>query len=176
MLNLEKGAVLNLEKSDGSNITNIRVGLAWDIADTNGTVDLDLFVIRKEDKKTAYFGDKVAIEWVRLSEDNTTGEWNWDDEFVKMDAKKTSDWTYVIWANIYNAVSKNQSFALVKSAKATIYNDADNTVIAEFKLTDNGWDNTWILVAEIVDSWNNYELKTLGTFVKWDINEIVASV
>lgn len=176
MLNLEKGAVLNLEKKDGSNISNIRIGLAWDVADTNWTVDLDIFVIRKEDKKVTFFGDKTAIEWVRISDDNTTGEWDGDDEFIKMDAKKTSDWTYIIWANIYNATAKNQTLALVKSAKATIYNDEDNSIIAEFKLTENGWDNTWILVAEIVDSWNNYELKTLWTFVKWDINQIVSSL
>lgn len=182
MLNLEKGSTLVLEKADGSSISNIRIGLAWDVADTGSTaVDLDLFVMKKWDSSDAgviYFWNKKdnPIDWIRLSEDNRTGDADGDDEFVKMDAKKTSDWVYIIGANIYDATSRNQTLALVKSGKATIYNQDTNEVIATFALTENGWDNTGIIIAEVTDSGNEYSLKTVWAFVKWDINEIRASV
>jgi len=73
MLNLEKDQVLDLKKEDGTNISEVTVGLSWDVSEGK-TMDLDLFVHHKDSKKTAYFGEKTAISGIELSDDNLTGK------------------------------------------------------------------------------------------------------
>jgi len=65
-LNLSKGESLNLVKEDGTAISKIRVGLSWDVSDVNGNVDLDLFVVDKKTKNTAFFNKKDAIKGIKL--------------------------------------------------------------------------------------------------------------
>ncbi|MCL5459861.1 TerD family protein, partial [Loigolactobacillus coryniformis] len=77
---------------------------------------------------------------------------------------------------IYSAKAKNQTLKLVNNAKATVYDSTNNKVLATFILTENGGDNTGIIVGEVTDSGNNYSFKAVGTFVNGDINEIRASV
>lgn len=172
---LSKGQEVSLIKEDGSAVSKIRVGLSWDISAGNN-VDLDLFVVEKTTKKVAYFNDKTAIKGITLGADNLTGEGDGDDETVEMDATQSEDGVYVIAINIYSAKSRTQTLAMVNNAKATVYDSTNNKVLATFALTENGGDNTGIIVGEVTDSGNNYSFKAVGTFVNGDINEIRASV
>lgn len=176
-LNLTKGQSLDLKKADGSNISKVRVGISYDPADANApAMDLDLFAHHKGEGKTAFFNAPNAITGVELGEDNRTGEGEGDDETVKLDATKTSDGTIVIAVNIYDAVSRGQNFGQAKNAKATVYNDESGEVIATFPITENGGDNTALIVAEIKDTGDNYVFTAVGRFLKGDINEVVAAM
>lgn len=174
---LTKGETLSLKKEDGSNVSKIRVGISYDPADANApAMDLDLVVHHKESRKTAYFGNKTAIEGVQLSDDNRTGEGEGDDEFAKLDATKTADGKYVVFVNIYNAEAKGQNFGQTKNAKATVYNDETGAVIATFPITENGGENTALIIADVTDSGDNYVFKARGDFLKGDINQVIASI
>jgi len=172
MLNLVKGEVRNLKKPDGSNISKIRVGLSWDVAEIGQTVDLDVCVVHKESKKLAFYWERHTITWVELSEDNRTWEGDWDDEFVKLDAHITEDGEYIIFVNIYDAATKWQSFRHVNNAKVTVYNDETNTALIEYKLSEIGGDHTWIVVCSIKDFEDNYEFTAKWDFVSWNVEEI----
>lgn len=174
-LDLVKGQVLDLKKADGTNISKVRVGLSWDVSEWK-TMDLDLFVHHKESAKTAYFGNKGGIAWVQLSDDNLTGEWDGDDEFAKMDATITDDGNYFICVNIYNAESKGQSLKDVKSAMATVYDDATWDILAKYNMTADGGDNTSIIVGKVIDLADGYKFEAIGTYLKGDINQVVASI
>ena len=139
-------------------------------------VDLDLFIVHKETKTVSYFGNRTAINGVQLSADNTTGAGDGDDEFAKFDATVTGDGTYVIAANIYNGASKNQSFALVSNAKATVYNDETNEALAEFKISADGGSNTGLIIGTLKDVGNTYIFEAAGTYVNGNINEITAAL
>jgi len=63
-----------------------------------------------------------------------------------MDATQSDDGVYAICINIYNAEIKNQTLALVKNAKATVYDSTTNKILATYNLTENGGNNTGIIV------------------------------
>lgn len=176
MLSLEKSQSLSLTKPDGSSIQKIRVGLSWDVASIGSNVDLDLFIVHKESKKVAFFNNKTAISGIKLSDDNLTGEGEGDDEFAELDATKTDDGDYYICVNIYDAKSKKQSFNLVNNAKATIYNGETNTALASYSVTEDGGQNTGIIVAKLKDVGGSYEFTALGEYVIGDINEVAQIV
>lgn len=175
MLNLSKGQSLDLKKEDWTNISKIRVGLSWDVSEGK-TMDLDLFVFHKDSKTTAFYNARNAIKWVELSEDNLTGEWDGDDEFVNMNAKDTADGEYVIAVNIFNAESKGQKLADVNNAEATIYNSETNEVLAKYKMSEEGGENTAIVVWIITDKDDWYSFTAKGDYIKGDINQVVSSL
>lgn len=176
MMNLVKNETLDLKKPDGTSISKIRIWLSWDVADIWKSVDLDLCILHKETKRVAFYNDRTAINWITLSEDNRTWEGDWDDEFANLDANITEDWEYLVFINIYDAANKWQSFRHVNNAKVTVYNEETNTALVEYKLSEIGWDHTWIVVCSIKDSWSNYEFTAKWDFVSWSVEDIKNSL
>lgn len=176
MLNLVKGQSVPLTKTDGTAISKIRVGLSWDVASIGQAVDLDLSIAHKETKNVAFYNARNAINWVELSEDNRTWEGDWDDEFAILDATKTADWEYIVFINIFDAVSRWQAFNLVNNAKVTVYNAETNEALVSYSVTENGWANTALIVCSLKDSGDKYDFTAKWDFVNWNINEIVASL
>ena len=175
-LNLTKGQTVDLKKADGTSVSKIRTGLAWDVS-AGVAMDLDLFVVQKG-KTVLFYGNKDSnpIPGIKLSDDNRTGAGEGDDEFATMDATQTVDGEYFIGVAIYDAVSKGQTFASVNNAKVTVYNDETNEVLATYSITENGGANTSLIVGKVTDSGNNYLFTALGNFLTGDINAVAASV
>ena len=111
-----------------------------------------------------------------MSDDNLTGAGDNDDEFTKLDATQTDDGDYYVCINIYDAISRNQSFNLVKNAKATIYNDDTNTPLASYAISQDGGKNTGLIVANLKDTGGKYEFVALGDYVMGDINQVAQAV
>jgi len=172
-LNLVKGQTLDLKKADGSSISKIRVGLSWDVKE-GITADLDLFIVEKANgaKKVAYYNARTAITGVELSEDNRTGAGDGDDEFVKMDATKSGDGEYFICVNIYTG---NVKFSDVANAKATVYNQETNEVLATYVLAQGGA-HTAVVVGKVVDSGDNYAFTAMGDYIDGDISQVAESL
>jgi stress response protein SCP2 len=169
---LTKGQTLELKKEDGSAISKVRVGLSWDVK-AGVTADLDLFVIHKETKNVAYFGNKTAIKGFKLSDDNRTGAGDGDDEFVEADATSSDDGTYVVCLNVYNA---GPTFKDIANAKVSVYDSATNAVLATFAITEDGGENNALIVGELKDSGNSYSFTAKGTFLKGDIQQVRDSI
>jgi stress response protein SCP2 len=174
-INMTKGQSLDLKKEDGSAIPSIRVGLGWDVS-AGKTMDLDLFVVRKSDKKVAYFNDQKALEGVTLSDDNLTGEGDGDDEFTVLHAPTMPDGTYVVCLNIYDGASKGQSFADVLNAVANVYNHETNEVLATFKVTENGGASTALIIGEIEDMGDYLKFTAKTDFLNGSIDDVVKSL
>jgi len=92
---IEKGATFELtvkSKQEGPKV--FYFGAGWD--NPNGPVDLDIVCALLTDGKLAsnsdfvYFGNRFA-KGVTLSEDNTTGEGEGDDEDIVIDTSKVDD-------------------------------------------------------------------------------------
>lgn len=173
---LTKGQVLDLKKADGSGVSHARIGVSWDIQD-GATVDLDLSVLQKLPggaKQVVFFGNRASspVAGVTLSEDNRTGAGDGDDEFATLDATKTADGEYFPFVNIFDAVAKNQSLAMVKSAMVNIYDADTNTKLATFALSEAGGSNTGIVLGKFTDTGDTYSFTAIGNYVNGDINEI----
>lgn len=141
MLNIvEKGQTLNLNiASKQESPTEFYFGAGWDMVDK--AVDLDLVaLIHRGDKPVAdadliYFGNKKAIG-VQLSEDNTTGEGDGDDESLiintaSLDADVTKITLGVVaYSSTTLAAVKNMHFRVVDGASE------DGEQIADVKIAD----------------------------------------
>lgn len=137
-LNLEKGQKLNLEKvglaaEDGA-LQDIYMGAGWDVNEkASDDFDLDIFAIMMSAGKVVhvgYFGDKAPCPGIQLSEDNTTGEGDGDDEFINITAADLPADIDVIYAgiNIYQGEAKGQNFGMVDEAYMRMLpaDDVDN--------------------------------------------------
>lgn len=88
---VEKGIKLDIKDKAGAAVKNLYVGAGWDFPGT--PVDLDLVAACLSNGKLiaatrlVYFGNKTE-PGVQLSEDNTTGEGDGDDENMLIDFSK----------------------------------------------------------------------------------------
>ncbi len=124
---VEKGFALEIKDKAGNYFTNVYVGAGWDMV--GGPVDLDLVAaclsggVLKSQTRLVYFGDKTE-PGVTLSEDNTTGEGDGDDESLVFDLSKVeSDVDSIaIGVAAYSktdlAAAKNFTFRVVNGSKA----------------------------------------------------------
>jgi len=179
-VSLVKGSVVPLVKPDGSWIAEVRLGLQWDASQLGAAADLDAFVVQKKPDGTkviAYFGKRDAIAGVELSPDNRTGAGDGDDEYTVFHAGVTPDGEYYLCVNIYDAVSRHQSFQGVANAKVVVYDNKNKaTPIAEYAMTKDGGAHTALVVGILKDVGDHYLFTPKGDYVNGDINEIAASL
>ena len=159
---VEKGSSLNLDIASKSDEAGKRFyfGAGWD--NPNGPVDLDIVAVALKDGKLAdgsglvYFGNR-SIPGIELSEDNTTGEGEGDDESIvintgdlpaDVDSVVIGLAAYSTGADMHNA--PNPHFRACDGAEESSEQIADipagagvtgDTVLVAFKLdrTDAGW-------------------------------------
>lgn len=179
-VSLVKNSVVPLVKPDGTGIKEVRLGLQWDTSLLGAAADLDAFVVQKKtdgSKTIAYFGERDAIAGVELSPDNRTGQGDGDDEFTVFHAGVTPDGEYFLCVNIYDAVSRHQSFQGVSNAKVVVYDNQNKaTPIAEYAMTKDGGNNTALVVGILKDVGDHYIFTPKGDYISGDINEVAASL
>lgn len=138
-LNLTKGISLDLTKTLPS-LDKVKVGLGWDT-----TADLDVFALLMRNGKISsgadviFFNQKDA-QGIHLSGDcrnglDTTGV---DDETIEITLSQIpSDVTEVgIFANIYDATTKNLNFGMVQGAYTRLIDANTNKEEAIYILSD----------------------------------------
>lgn len=182
MLNLSKGSSLNLEKNDGSALTEVAIWVDWGMIETKGfwwatskeSVDLDLSVTLlwndKSEIDTVYFGNKSS-SWIKHSWDDLS----WDEEsdgsdneVITMNLSNIKSWTKYI---VVHLVSYGWSAELDKLPYATarVYstkNNVNQEKLAEYKLTelsDFKWKKgiiMWVFTKNANAVWT---FKALGT-------------
>ena len=93
-----------------------------------------------------------------------------------MDATITEDGEYAICVNIYNAETKGQSLKDVNAAECTVYDADTNEELAKYKMTEQGGDNTSIIVGVVTDKADGYTFTAKGTYINGDINQVVSEI
>ncbi len=152
-INLQKGQRISLEKSNGSKLQNICVGINWGAVEKKGlfgfsktkeAVDLDascaLFIESKQLKEVIYYGNLGSKDGaVRHSGDDLTGDMGGDDgldnEIITLDFSKLStDVSYV--AFVLNSF-RGHDFGTIPFASIRIYEGTTkrvNEVFAKFDI------------------------------------------
>jgi tellurium resistance protein TerZ len=136
-INLEKGQRINLEKSNGSKLQNICVGINWGAIEKKGlfgfggskeAVDLDascaLFNANKQMEEVVYFGNlKSKNGSVKHSGDDLTGDMGGDDgldnEIITIDLSKLNESTTYV-AFVLNSF-RGHDFGKIPFASIRIY-------------------------------------------------------
>ncbi|MGL5086600.1 MAG: TerD family protein [Clostridium sp.] len=179
ILNLQKNDILDLTKKDPS-LNNILLGGGWDVAkkgffSMQADYDLDLVAILLGDngklvnsKPLIYFGNQKGTG-IYIHGDNRTGAGDGDDEKISISLNSLpKDCAKLVFAvNIYDAKNRRQSFSKVKNAYVRLVNeDKGNAEICRYNLSEDGGDNTAVILAELARVNGDWQFKAVGQLLK----------
>ncbi|WP_095163195.1 TerD family protein [Pseudomonas sp. Irchel 3F5] len=173
-LTLSKNQSISLEKTAGSGLTAISLGLGWDpvkaggffgkLLGGNDEIDLDASCIVLDSEL-----QPIDLVWFRQlksrdgsiqhSGDNLTGEGDGDDESIKVDLQRLpSEVKYLVFT--VNSF-RGQTFDKVENAYCRILNLSNNNELARFNLREKGG-HTGVVMACLTRAAGGWEFKAIG--------------
>ncbi|MFD4292401.1 TerD family protein [Rhodococcus sp. NPDC058505] len=171
-VSLTKGGNVSLTK-EAPGLTAVAVGLGWDLRTTTGQdFDLDASAIALgTDKKVVsdqhfvFFNNLKSPDGaIEHTGDNTTGEGDGDDEIIKVDlaaVPATID-SIVFPVSIYDADNRSQSFGQVRNAYIRVVNQADNSELARYDLSEDASTETAMVFGELYRNGADWKFRAVG--------------
>ena len=171
-VSLSKGGNVSLSKQ-APGLTAVVVGLGWDPRTTTGAdFDLDASAIMLDtsgrvlsDGHFVFFNNLKSPEGsVEHMGDNLTGGGEGDDEQIKVNlaAVPAEAGKVVFPVSIYEAEQRQQNFGQVRNAFIRIVNQADNSEIARYDLTEDASTETAMVFGEIYRSFGEWKFRAVG--------------
>ena len=171
-VSLTKGGNVSLSKQ-APGLTAVVVGLGWDPRTTTGAdFDLDASAIMVDangrvlsDGHFVFFNNLKSPEGsVEHMGDNLTGGGEGDDEQIKVNlATVPAECGKVVFpVSIYEAEQRQQNFGQVRNAFIRIVNQADNSEIARYDLTEDAATETAMVFGEIYRSFGEWKFRAVG--------------
>lgn len=177
-VNLQKGQKISLEKEAGGTLTQVKMGLGWDVAKSGGggflgglfgggsgdSVDLDasvvLFDANKQPVDVVYFGQLQSKDGsIAHSGDNRTGAGDGDDEVITVNLSSipAGVQSLVFTVNSFTG----QSFEKVANAYCRIVNGSNNGEIARYNLSAQGV-HTAMIMAKVYRHNGEWKMHAIG--------------
>jgi len=171
-VSLTKGGNVSLSKQ-APGLTAVIVGLGWDPRTTTGAdFDLDASAIMLDmngrvltDSHFVFFNNLKSPDGsVEHMGDNLTGGGEGDDEQIKVNlaAVPAEAGKVVFPVSIYEAEQRQQNFGQVRNAFIRVVNQADNTEIARYDLTEDAATETAMVFGEIYRSFGEWKFRAVG--------------
>ena len=172
-VSLTKGGNVSLTKS-APGLTAVSVGLGWDIRTTTGTdFDLDASAILAgvdgkvvSDKHFVFFNNMKSVDGsVEHAGDNLTGEGEGDDETIKVNlATVPAEVDKIVFpVSIYEGNTRSQSFGQVRNAFIRVVNQADNSEIARYDLSEDASTDAAMVFGELYRKDGSWKFRAVGT-------------
>lgn len=184
-ISLQKGQKIDLHKKDGSQLTNIMVGLGWKEVQQSGgfkglfkhkeDVDIDASVLLLDangkipsKEEVIFFNHKDhATGCVHHCGDNLVGGTMGgmeDSEQILVDLTRVPQNVdrIVFVVNIYNCVQRKQHFGMVENAYIRIVDKGANETIANYNLTEDYSGKTSLVVGEIYRQGSGWKFNAIG--------------
>ncbi|GHF34468.1 chemical-damaging agent resistance protein C [Streptomyces mashuensis] len=171
-VSLSKGGNVSLTKA-APNLTAVVVGLGWDARTTTGTdFDLDASALLcndqgkvANDQNFVFFNNLKSPDGsVEHTGDNLTGEGEGDDEQIKVNlAGVPADVAKIVFpVSIYEAETRQQSFGQVRNAYIRVVNQADNTELARYDLSEDASTETAMVFGELYRHGAEWKFRAIG--------------
>ena len=171
-VSLTKGGNVSLSKQ-APGLTAVVVGLGWDPRTTTGAdFDLDASAIMLDmsgrvlsDGHFVFFNNLKSPDGsVEHMGDNLTGGGEGDDEQIKVGLTTVPEecGKVVFPVSIYEAEQRQQNFGQVRNAFIRIVNQADNSEIARYDLTEDAATETAMIFGEIYRSFGEWKFRAVG--------------
>ena len=196
-INLQKGQRISLSK-EAPGLKKLMCGLGWDVSKRSGgglfgafgnnqNCDLDASVLCldqngkvKDIANVVYFGNLSHRSGaVTHLGDNLTGAGEGDDEQIIVDlAKMPSEITKLVFTvNIYESISRKQSFEQVQNAFVRLVDTSSNKELARYQLSGLEYAGmTGMVMAEIYSHNNEWKIAAIGDGIKVNgLGELVKS-
>jgi tellurium resistance protein TerD len=169
---LTKGGNVNLSK-EAPGLTAVALGLGWDVRTTTGEdFDLDASGIvlgtsgkALSDQHFIFFNNLKSPDGaVEHAGDNRTGAGEGDDETIKVNlAGLAADVDKVVFlASIYDGETRKQSFGQVRNAYIRVINQADNTELARYDLSEDYSTETALVFGELYRAGAEWKFRAVG--------------
>ncbi|MEU5881515.1 TerD family protein [Spirillospora sp. NPDC047279] len=171
-VSLSKGGNVSLTKQ-APGLTAVTVGLGWDLRTTTGTdFDLDASALVLDasgkivsDQHFVFFNNlRTPDGGVEHTGDNTTGAGEGDDEQIKVSfAAMPPQAERVAFAvSIYDADSRSQNFGQVRNAFIRVVNQADNSELARYDLSEDASTETAMVFGELYRNGAEWKFRAVG--------------
>ena len=173
-VNLGKGGNVSLTKEAGAaGLAAVTVGLGWDVRTSSG-VDFDLDASALlcgengkvlSDENFVFFNNLTSPDGsVQHTGDNLTGEGEGDDEVIKVNlaAVPPTVSTIVFPVSIYDAEARGQSFGQVRNAYIRVVNQAGDTELARFDLSEDASSETAMVFGELYRRESEWKFRAVG--------------
>jgi tellurium resistance protein TerD len=173
-VSLAKGGNVSLTKEAGDvGLTSVLVGLGWDVRATTGAdFDLDASALAcgsngkvLSDNHFVFFNNLTSPDGaIEHTGDNLTGEGEGDDEsiIVNLAALGPEVDRVVIPVTIYDADSRRQNFGQVANAFIRIVNQADQSELARYDLTEDASTETAMIFGELYRRGAEWKFRAVG--------------
>ena len=169
---LAKGGNVSLSKA-APNLTQVLVGLGWDVRTTTGTdFDLDASALLLDasgkvlsDQHFVFYNNLKSPDGsVEHTGDNLTGEGEGDDEQIKVSLTAVpADIEKIVFpVSIYDAETRQQSFGQVRNAFIRVVNQAGNAEIARYDLTEDASTETAMVFGELYRNGAEWKFRAVG--------------
>ncbi|MDO4700497.1 MAG: TerD family protein [Moraxella sp.] len=178
-VNLQKGQKISLEKEAGGALSQVKMGLGWDVASagksggflgglfgggSGDSIDLDASVVmfnnNKQPTDVVYFGQLQSKDGSILhTGDNRTGAGDGDDEVINVDLSRIpAD----VQALVFTVNSfTGQSFEKVANAYCRILNASNNSEVARYNLSAQG-SHTAMILAKVYRHNGEWKMHAIG--------------
>jgi tellurium resistance protein TerD len=171
-VSLSKGGNVSLTK-EAPGLTAVTVGLGWDVRSTTGTdFDLDASAIMVaatgkvvSDGHFVFFNNLKSPDGsVEHTGDNLTGEGEGDDEAIKVNlASVPAEVDKIVFpVSIYDGGTRGQSFGQVRNAFIRVVNQAGNTEITRYDLSEDASTETAMVFGELYRSGSDWKFRAVG--------------
>ncbi|MDQ3222982.1 MAG: TerD family protein [Gemmatimonadota bacterium] len=173
-VSLSKGGNVSLTKEAGAaGLTSVTVGLGWDIRSTTGAdFDLDASAIALgqggkalSDQHFIFFNNLASPDGaIQHTGDNLTGEGEGDDEAINVNLGiMPPDIDKIVFpVSIYDADSRSQSFGQVRNAFIRVVNQANNSELARYDLTEDASTETAMVFGELYRNGQEWKFRAVG--------------
>ncbi len=173
-VSLSKGGNVSLTKEAGAaGLSAVTVGLGWDIRTTDGAAfDLDASAIGVgtngkvvSDGHFVFFNNLTSPDGsIQHTGDNLTGEGEGDDEAIKVTvANVPAEVDKIVFpVSIYDAEARGQSFGQVRNAFIRVVNQADNSELARYDLSEDASTETAMVFGELYRNGAEWKFRAVG--------------
>ena len=171
-VSLAKGGNVSLTKA-APNLTAVLVGLGWDVRTTTGTeFDLDASALLLDgagkvlsDQHFIFFNNLRSPDGsVEHTGDNLTGAGEGDDEVVKVSLNTVPPEVQriVFPVSIYDADNRGQAFGQVRNAFIRVVDQADNSELARYDLSEDASTETAMVFGELYRNGSEWKFRAVG--------------
>jgi tellurium resistance protein TerD len=174
-VSLAKGQRVSLEKI-APGLTEVFVGLGWDIKSVDTGVDFDLdasvFLLGSNDKLISdkhfvFFNNLTSPDPAKSIEhtgDNLTGAGDGDDEVIKVKLAQVPAEVekVVITVTIHEAQERKQNFGQVQNAFVRIVNLQNEQEVVRYDLVEDYSTETALIMAELYRKDGEWRLNAVG--------------
>ncbi len=171
-VSLTKGGNVSLTKA-APNLTAVTIGLGWDARATTGTdFDLDASAMGLgenhkivSDSYFVFFNNLRSPDGsIEHQGDNLTGAGDGDDEQINVNlaAVPPNVGSVVFPVSIYDADSRGQSFGQVRNAYIRVVNQADQSELARYDLSEDASSETAMVFGELYRNGPEWKFRAIG--------------